>query len=361
MIAVSAVAAADAATSRTELPHRGSVVLCSLDEVRLAGDGCLARAVRADVEYVRALDVDRLLAPFRREAGIRSSAHPYGHWESMGLDGHTLGHWLSAVSHLVASGNDADGELSRRLEYAVGELAKCQEKTGGRLDGIPGGGVVWDAVSRGDVGKVWERWAPWYNVHKTFAGLRDAWLEAGNVQAKATMTRLADWIVSTTANLDGAEYRNPVSAQIGDAWEDYGFGDPFVMRYNGRYYLYPSTRDDQVGVKCWSSRDLVSWRYEGLCAVDPTTKGAYAPEIFRGHDAFYMATSPAGKGHYIYRSESPTGPFERATDNFGLSIDGSVFIDDDGEGYFYSASDRGVLAYRMTTETQVDPRPTSEW
>ena len=163
--------------------------------------------------------------------------------------------------------------------------------------------------------------------------------------------------VLAAANLDGAEYRNPVSAQIGDAWEDYGFGDPFVMRYNGRYYLYPSTRDDQVGVKCWSSRDLVSWRYEGLCAVDPTTKGAYAPEIFRGHDAFYMATSPAGKGHYIYRSESPTGPFERATDNFGLSIDGSVFIDDGGEGYFYSASDRGILAYRMTSETQVDPRP----
>ena len=233
MIAVSAVAAADAATSRTELPHRGSVELCSLDEVRLVGDGCLARAVRADVEYVRALDVDRLLAPFRREAGIRSSAHPYGHWESMGLDGHTLGHWLSAVSHLVASGNDADGELSRRLEYAVGELAKCQEKTGGRLDGIPGGGVVWDAVSRGDVGKVWERWAPWYNVHKTFAGLRDAWLEAGNVQAKATMTRLADWIVSTTANLDGAAMEKMLAQEFGGMNET--FADLYAITGDEKY------------------------------------------------------------------------------------------------------------------------------
>ena len=233
MIAVSAVAAADAATSRTELPHRGSVELCSLDEVRLAEDGCLTRAVRADVEYVRALDVDRLLAPFRREAGIRSSAHPYGHWESMGLDGHTLGHWLSAVSHLVASGNDADGELSRRLEYAVGELAKCQEKTGGRLDGIPGGGVVWDAVSRGDVGKVWERWAPWYNVHKTFAGLRDAWLEAGNVQAKATMTRLADWIVSTTANLDGAAMEKMLAQEFGGMNET--FADLYAITGDEKY------------------------------------------------------------------------------------------------------------------------------
>ena len=233
MMAAFVAVAAGAATPRTAIPHRGAVELCSLDEVRLAGDGCLARAVRADVEYVRALDVDRLLAPFRREAGIRSSAHPYGHWESMGLDGHTLGHWLSAVSHLVASGNDADGELSRRLEYAVGELAKCQEKTGGRLDGIPGGGVVWDAVSRGDVGKVWERWAPWYNVHKTFAGLRDAWLEAGNVQAKATMTRLADWIVSTTANLDGAAMEKMLAQEFGGMNET--FADLYAITGDEKY------------------------------------------------------------------------------------------------------------------------------
>ncbi|MBP5622097.1 MAG: family 43 glycosylhydrolase, partial [Thermoguttaceae bacterium] len=161
----------------------------------------------------------------------------------------------------------------------------------------------------------------------------------------------------------GAEpvaYRNPIAAlSVGTdkAWDDYGFGDPFVMRFNGRYYLYPSTRDDSIGVKCWSSRDLVSWNYEGLCSEDPTTKGAYAPEIYRGSDAFYMTTSPAGKGHYIYRSESPTGPFERVSDNFGLSIDGSVFVDDDGRGYFFSASDRGILEYAMDSETRVDPRP----
>ena len=167
-------------------------------------------------------------------------------------------------------------------------------------------------------------------------------------------------LVLAAFGAEPVEYFNPVAAlSVGteDAWDDYGFGDPFVMRYNGRYYLYPSTRDDSVGVKCWSSRDLVSWKYEGLCSTDPTTKGAYAPEIYRGADAFYMTTSPAGKGHYIYRSESPTGPFERVTDNFGLSIDGSVFVDDDGRGYFFSASDRGILEYAMDSETRVDPRP----
>ena len=155
-------------------------------------------------------------------------------------------------------------------------------------------------------------------------------------------------------------YRNPIAAlSVGTerAQEDYGFGDPFVLRYNGTYYLYPSTRDDQIGVHCWSSRDLVNWKYEGVCCDDATSRGAYAPEVYRANDAFYLTTSPAGKGHYIYRSESPTGPFERVTENFGLSIDGSVFIDDDGAGYFYSASDKGILAYRMTSPSSVEPQP----
>ncbi len=155
-----------------------------------------------------------------------------------------------------------------------------------------------------------------------------------------------------------AVYRNPIaSAETPGAWEDYGFGDPFVLRFNGRYYLYPSSRDDRIGVRCWSSLDLTDWRYEGVCCDDPTSKGAYAPEVFRWNDAFYMVSSPAGRGHYIYRSESPVGPFERVTENFGLTIDGSVFVDADGAAYFYSADDPAIRAYRMTAPNVVDPRP----
>lgn len=170
---------------------------------------------------------------------------------------------------------------------------------------------------------------------------------------------------SDAAPFPSVVYRNPVAdAETPDAWPDYGFGDPFVLRFNGRYYLYPSTRDDQIGVRCWSSRDLTNWRYEGLCCVDPTSKGAYAPEVFRWNDAFYTITSPAGRGHYVYRAAQPTGPFERVTENFGLSIDGSAFIDDEpnaetgaADAYFYSAADPAILAYRMSAPNVVDPKP----
>ena len=76
-------------------------------------------------------------------------------------------------------------------------------------------------------------------------------------------------------------YQNPImDYQSEQAWPGYGFGDPFVMRYNGMYYLYVSTKDGSVGIKCWSSPDLVNWTYEGFCSNDPITRGAYAPEVY---------------------------------------------------------------------------------
>ena len=130
---------------------------------------------------------------------------------------------------------------------------------------------------------------------------------------------------------DIASYRNPI-IRVNDrnTWPDYGVGDPFVMRWNGRYYLYCSTKDGRVGIQCWTTDDLVEWSHAGLCANEPRTMSAYAPEVVYYNGSFYMYTSPAGKGHYVLKSESPTGPFTIVTDNFGLSIDGDVFIDDDG-------------------------------
>ncbi len=147
-------------------------------------------------------------------------------------------------------------------------------------------------------------------------------------------------------------YQNPVlTAAFKDAWQGYGFGDPFVMRHNGQYYLYVSTKDGQVGVKCWVSDDLVNWTYAGLCATDQRTRGAYAPEVYYYNGYFYMYTSPAGQGHYVLRSNSPTEGFEVVTDNMGMSIDGSVFIDHDGKWYFYTANHGRMMVYDMTSPT----------
>ena len=149
-------------------------------------------------------------------------------------------------------------------------------------------------------------------------------------------------------------YQNPLlDYQADHAWPGYGFGDPFVMRYNGTYYLYVSTKDNSTGIKCWSSIDLVNWTYEGLCTKEPVTRSAYAPEVYYYNGYFYMYTSPAGNGHYVLRSTSPTEGFEVVTDNMGMSIDGSVFIDNDGKWYFYTAGHGALKVYDMVSPTQM--------
>ncbi|MCJ7842888.1 family 43 glycosylhydrolase [Lederbergia sp. NSJ-179] len=152
--------------------------------------------------------------------------------------------------------------------------------------------------------------------------------------------------VKVDINMDKMQtYANPF--ELADEWPDYGIGDPYVFRYNGTYYLYVSTKDARVGIKAWSSTDLVNWTYEGLVTEDERTTSAYAPEVVYWNGTFYMYTSPAGNGHYVLSSKSPTGPFKIETENLGMSIDGSVFIDDDGSWYFTHAGNTGIVGHRM--------------
>lgn len=139
---------------------------------------------------------------------------------------------------------------------------------------------------------------------------------------------------------------------IGDA----GIGDPFVMRFDGKYYMYPSsgTGGDNPGIKVYESEDLVNWTYKGFAANDPVLAGAYAPEVVYYNGMFYMCTSPGGSGHYILVSDNPLGPFKLITDNFGCNIDGAFYVGDDGELYFlYAGLGSMIKISPMNEETMI--------
>lgn len=146
-------------------------------------------------------------------------------------------------------------------------------------------------------------------------------------------------------------WTNPMS--FTGEWYLYGIGDPYILKYRGVYYLYCSTKDNNTGVKCWSTKDFVNWSAAITCSTDPVTKGAYAPEVVYWNGTFYMYTSPAGNGHYVLTSNSPTGPFTVSTANIGKSIDGSIFINDDGNWYFYHADGAGIMGCAMTNPTTI--------
>jgi DUF1680 family protein len=142
-----------------------------LDQVQLLKSPFLS-AERVDLKYMLRLEPDRLLAPFLREAGLTPKAKSYGNWESTGLDGHTGGHYLTALAQMYASTGSA--ECKKRMDYMVNELANCQEKNkNGYVGGVPGGNLLWAQVKTGDFSEFNRKWVPWYNLHKLFAGLRD--------------------------------------------------------------------------------------------------------------------------------------------------------------------------------------------
>lgn len=139
------------------------------------------------------------------------------------------------------------------------------------------------------------------------------------------------------------QYVNPID-DSGD------FADPFVLRHNGVYYLYCT----HPRVLCWTSTDLVHWELKGPVIEEGVfpDEVPFAPEVVYADGWFHMYTSPHGKGHYVLRSRSPLGPFEKATGNIGRAIDGSVLIDDDGRWYFYWAGWEGIWACEMPSPTE---------
>lgn len=197
--------------------------LFPLEQVRLLESPFLA-AQNTNKQYLMALDVEKLLAPFRREAGLPYK-ETYGNWESTGLDGHIGGHYISALALTYAS--TGDPAVLARLEYVITELKKCQDKNGnGYLAGLPEGAGIWQEIARGDIRadnfSTNERWVPWYNLHKTFAGLRDAYRYTGNETAKAMLVAFSEWTWALTKDLSDEQMQTLLHTEHG------GMNDVFV-------------------------------------------------------------------------------------------------------------------------------------
>ncbi|MBQ7848694.1 MAG: family 43 glycosylhydrolase [Clostridia bacterium] len=147
-------------------------------------------------------------------------------------------------------------------------------------------------------------------------------------------------------------YQNPIPVQ-NDRGINMDAADPFVLRFNGRYYLYTTGAEE---IRVYESEDLVHWTFRGHCTRNGEGRIAYAPEVFYWRGAFYMITSPSGNGHYIMRSDSPLGPFDRVTENFGYSIDGSLFAGDDGKLYMLNLPGNRSISITEIDESRLIPR-----
>ncbi len=194
-------------------------------------NGPFKHARDLNIKTLLKYDVDRLLAPYRKEAGLAPKALSYPNWE--GLDGHIGGHYLSAMAmNYAATGNS---ECKKRMEYMISELKTCQDANAnnqpdwgtGYVGGVPASKTIWPALKTGDFGPYHSAWVPWYNVHKMYAGLRDAWLYTGNEEAKTIFLKFCDWGINITAGLSDAQMQSMLDTEHGGM--DEIFADAFQM------------------------------------------------------------------------------------------------------------------------------------
>jgi DUF1680 family protein len=196
-----------------------------LNRVRLTG-GPLKQAQDVTATYLLQLEPDRMLAGYRIRAGLEPRAEGYGGWDAVDsrqLTGHIAGHYLSAVSLMyAATGNE---EFKRRADYIVSEFKEVQEKRGdGYLgaivnrDGIDGR-ELFERLSQGEIKSAGfdlnGLWSPWYTLHKTYAGLRDAYRYTGNRTALELEIKFAEWAEKILAPLNDSQIQRMLNTEFG--------------------------------------------------------------------------------------------------------------------------------------------------
>ena len=181
-------------------------------------DGPLKRARDLNITTLLKYDTDRLLAPYLKEAGLTPKAKSFPNWD--GLDGHVGGHYLTALAINAATGSE---ECRTRMEYMISELQRCADANQknhpewgkGYVGGVPGSDRLWSTFKKGDFTAFYGAWVPFYNIHKMYAGLRDAWLYCGNEQAKQLFLGFCDWAIDLTAGLSDEQMERMLDIEHG--------------------------------------------------------------------------------------------------------------------------------------------------
>lgn len=227
-----------------------------LTAVRLTG-GPLKHAQELDAAYLLSLEPDRMLAFYRKLAGLEPKAAGYVGWDNEGrqLTGHIAGHYLSAVSLMWAATGDA--RFKERADYIVSEIKIVQDKHGdgfaGALQGVK---AAFADVSKGNIRSanfdLNGLWSPWYTLHKTFAGLRDAYRHTGNQTALDIEIKFAQWAESYLAPMDDATVQRMLATEFG------GMNEMMAD-------LYADTGD-----KKWLD---LSYKFEHKAVLDPLRRG----------------------------------------------------------------------------------------
>ncbi len=218
----------------------------NLKEVKLLEGSPFWNAMEKESAYLLILEPDRLLHRFHANAGLPTKGEVYGGWESEGLSGHSLGHYLSDCALYYA--NTGNVEFKKRVDYIVDELERCQvaRKTG-YVGAIPNEDTIFAQVARGDIRSsgfdLNGGWSPWYTVHKVMAGLVDAYMYCDNAKALRVVEGMSVWAEGVMKNLTEEQRLKMLNCEYGGMQDV--LSNIYELTGNERYLKLSYKFDDE--------------------------------------------------------------------------------------------------------------------
>jgi DUF1680 family protein len=150
-----------------------------------------------------------------------------------------------------------DSRFKERADYIVSELKAVQDAHGDGFAGaLAGVREAFAEVSKGNIRSanfdLNGLWSPWYTLHKTYAGLRDAHRHTGNQTALDVEVKFAQWAERVLAPMDDGQVQRMLATEFG------GMNEVLAD-------LYADTGD-----KRWLD---LSYRFEHRAVLDPLKRG----------------------------------------------------------------------------------------
>ena len=188
-------------------------------------------AIEANARYLLSLEPDRLLHNFRANAGLQPKGERYGGWEALGIAGHSLGHYHSAVALMYAQ--TGRPEFRERALYITNELAEVQAKNG---DGYAGGTtvdrdgktvdgkVVYEELRKGQIDThagLNGGWVPLYTYHKVLAGALDAHALCDDPQSLKVAVGLGNYVGTIFEGLSDDQLQQIFTVEFGGMAESF--------------------------------------------------------------------------------------------------------------------------------------------
>ncbi len=238
--------------------------------------------------YLAWLDFDRLLWPFRNNAGLTqpSGATHLGGWEGgsgfTAVRGHMLGHYLSAAARMYADTGDAT--FLTKINYLVTELRKCQnalstnELAAGRVYGYLSGFPSSDFTTLENNPSA--ATVPFYTIHKILSGLVDAYRYTTNGLALDIAIGMSDYHSWRVAQLSTAQIEAMFRTDNGNTEEWGGMNEALTD-----LYLLSTRRSDTNAVRHLTFAQVFhrDWFINPLVANQDQLNGLHAnthvPEV----------------------------------------------------------------------------------